>query len=100
LITDKAKTYDLLATLIARNEKRAGSTEYDFAAQPREYVDRMMQGISPFELEIQALEGKFKLGQERSDGDRNGVLARLASGGYRERSLYDLTRALYTSFPK
>ena len=96
----RARAYDLLATLIARNEKRIGSTEYDFAAQPREYVDRMMQGISPFEMEIQALEGKFKLGQERSDGDRNGVLAHLARGEYKERSLYDLTQAFYKSPPK
>jgi transcriptional regulator len=94
-ITDKAKAYDLLATLIRRNEQRVGSTEYNFAAQPQEYVDRMMQGISPFEMEIQALEGKFKLGQERSEGDRNGVLAHLARGEYKERSLYDLTQAVY-----
>jgi transcriptional regulator len=100
LITDKARTYDLLAALIGRNEQRVGSTEYDFAAQPREYVDRMMQGISPFEMEIQALEGKFKLGQERSDGDRNGVLAHLARGEYKERSLYDLTQAFYKNPPK
>ena len=100
LITDKAQTYDLLATLIGRNERRIGSTEYDFGAQPKEYVDRMMQGISPFEMEIQALEGKFKLGQERSEGDRNGVLAHLARGEYKERSLYDLTRAFYEGPPK
>jgi transcriptional regulator len=99
-ITDKTQAYDLLATLIARNERRVGSTEYDFAAQPREYVDRMMQGISPFEMEIQALEGKFKLGQERSDGDRTGVLTHLARGEYKERSLYDLTQAFYQSPPK
>jgi transcriptional regulator len=99
-IADKGKTHDLLATLIARNEKRVGSTTYDFAAQPQEYVDRMMQGISPFEMEIEALEGKFKLGQERSEGDRNGVLAHLARGAYSERSLYDLTQAFYKSPPK
>ena len=99
-ITDKAKAYDLLATLIRRNEQRVGSTAYDFGAQPREYVDRMMQGISPFEMEIEALEGKFKLGQERSEGDRNGVLAHLARGEYKERSLYDLTQAFYKSPPK
>jgi transcriptional regulator len=96
-ITDKARTHDLLAT---RNERRVGSTGYDFAAQPREYVDRMMQGITPFEMEIQALEGKFKLGQERSAGDRNGVLAHLASGEYRERSLSDLTQTLYKKLPE
>jgi transcriptional regulator len=99
-ITDKAKAYDLLATLIRRNEQRVGSTEYNFAAQPQEYVDRMMQGISPFEMEIQALEGKFKLGQERSEGDRNGVLAHLARDGYKEQSLHDLTQAVYKNVPK
>jgi transcriptional regulator len=99
-ITDKAQAYDLLATLIRRNEQRVGSTKYDFAAQPREYVDGMMQGISPFEMEIQALEGKFKLGQERSEGDRNGVLAHLPRGEYKEQSLYDLTQAVYKNFPK
>jgi predicted FMN-binding regulatory protein PaiB len=51
-------------------------------------------------MEIQALEGKFKLGQERSEGDRNGVLAHLARGEYKERSLYDLTQAVYKSPPK
>jgi transcriptional regulator len=99
-ITDKAKAYDLLATLIGRNEQRVGSTEYDFGAQPREYVDRMMEGISPFEMEIQTLEGKFKLGQERSERDRNGVLTHLTRGDYKERSLYELTQAFYKSPPK
>ncbi len=60
----------------------------------------LSEGISPFEMEIQALEGKFKLGQERSDGDRNGVLAHLARGEYKERSLFDLTQAFYKSPPK
>ena len=99
-ITDKAKAHDLLATLIARNERRVGSTKYDFAAQPQEYVDYMMQGINPFEMEIEALEGKFKLGQERSAADRNGVLANLARGAYKERSLSELTQAFYKSHPK
>jgi transcriptional regulator len=99
-ITDKDKAHTLLATLISRNERRVGSTEYDFAAQPREYVDRMMQGISPFEMEIESLEGKFKLGQERSEGDRNGVLTHLARGEYKERSLHDLTQAMYRNPPK
>jgi transcriptional regulator len=99
-IADKSKAHELLATLIARNEKRVGSTKYDFATQPQDYVDRMMEGISPFEMEIEALEGKFKLGQERSEGDRNGVLAHLARSEYKERSLYDLTQAFYKDPPK
>ncbi len=96
-ITDKSKAYDLLATLIKRNEQRVGSTNYDFAAQPREYIDRMMQGISPFEMEIEAIEGKFKLGQERAAGDRTGVVDHLKTGAYKEQSLYDLTQSFYSN---
>jgi len=99
-ITDKSKAHELLATLIKRNEQRVGSTAYDFAAQPREYVDRMMQGISPFEMEIEAIEGKFKLGQERSEGDRTGVVAHLKNEPYKERSLSDLTERFYANPPK
>ncbi|MGQ0733310.1 MAG: FMN-binding negative transcriptional regulator [Acidobacteriota bacterium] len=100
LITDKARAYELLATLIRKNERRVGSTAYDFSAQPQEYVDRMMQGISPFEMPIDTIEGKFKLGQERNEGDRKGVLQHLKAGAYNERSLYEVTEAFYRSPPK
>lgn len=98
-ITDKDRTYELLATLIRKNERAVGSTGYDFAAQPKEYVERMMRGISPFEMEIEAIEGKFKLGQERSEGDRNGILEHLKADAYKERSLFQLTEAFYKSPP-
>jgi transcriptional regulator len=94
-IADKARAHDLLATLIRQNERRVGSTAYDFASQPPEYIDRMMQGISPFEMEIEAIEGKFKLGQERNVADRRGVLEYLKGRPYQEQSLYELTRAFY-----
>ena len=99
-ITDKSQAHDLLAALIRKNERSVGSTGYNFAAQPDEYITRMMQGISPFTMEIEAIEGKFKLGQERSAGDRQGVLAHLREGGYKERSLYQVTDAFYRSPPK
>jgi transcriptional regulator len=99
-ITDKGKTYELLATLIRRNERGLGSTTYDFSAQPKDYVDRMIQGISPFEMEIEAIEGKFKLGQERSEGDRSGILTHMKGGGYRERSLEQFTSAFYQRTPR
>ena len=99
-ITDKARAYALLATLIQKNERRIGSTGYDFAALPDEYVSRMMQGISPFEMEIEAIEGKFKLGQERSEADRRGMLSHLHAGEYKERSLFELTDAFYAANPK
>lgn len=99
-ITDPVRTRALLARLIKKFEATVGSTSYDFAAQPDSFVSGLMKGIAPFEMEIEALEGKFKLGQERSDGDRQGVLTHLRQGGYHERSLYDLTDAFYRERPK
>jgi predicted FMN-binding regulatory protein PaiB len=34
----------------------------------------MMNGIIGFELEIEVLEGKFKLGQDRSPADKQSLL--------------------------
>lgn len=99
-IADRGQTQELLATLIKKNERGVGSTSYDFAALPDEYVSRMMQGISAFEMEIEAIEGKFKLGQERSAADRQGILAGMREGGYHERSLLEFTEAFYRTTPK
>jgi transcriptional regulator len=99
-MTDPAEAYALLARLIKKFESSVGSSSYDFAKLPESYVSGMMKGIAPFSMEIEALEGKFKLGQERSEGDRQGVLGHLQQGGYRERSLYDVTAAFYRSGPK
>jgi transcriptional regulator len=54
----------------------------------------MLSGIVGFEMEIARLEGKFKLGQERSAADRQGVLKHLQEKQH-ERSLYDLTESFY-----
>jgi transcriptional regulator len=99
-IADKDHTRELLARLIAKFESAVGSSGYDLSKLPESYVSRMMGGIAPFRMEIEALEGKFKLGQERTEGDRRGVLAQLQQGGYRERSLYELTDAFYKTPPK
>jgi len=42
------------------------------------HAERLTGHILGFELEIEGLEGKFKLSQNRSDGDRAGVLRELA----------------------
>jgi predicted FMN-binding regulatory protein PaiB len=55
----------------------------------------MMGGIAGFEMQIESLEGKFKLGQERSEADKQGILEHLREVGWRERSLYDLSASFY-----
>jgi transcriptional regulator len=99
-VTDPAQARALLARLIRKFENAVGSSSYDFSKLPDSYVTGLMRGIAPFEMAIDALEGKFKLGQERSEGDRQGVLAHLQNGPYRERSLHDVTEAFYRTPPK
>lgn len=97
-IEGREATRALLARLIEKFETKSG-TSYDFDALPAEYVAGMMKGIVPFSMEILAIEGKFKLGQERSDADRRGVLAHLPAAKPHERSLPELTAAFYKIKP-
>jgi predicted FMN-binding regulatory protein PaiB len=55
----------------------------------------MLGGIVGFEMQIESLEGKFKLGQERTDADKQGLLEHLGQAARRERSLHDLTASFY-----
>src|SRR5262249_20216898 len=96
-ITDPSRVRALLGRLIRKYEASVGSSTYDFDKLPDGYVAGLMKGIVAFEMPIEGLEGKFKLGQERSDADKQGVLSHLRQGGYRERSLYDITEAFYRS---
>jgi predicted FMN-binding regulatory protein PaiB len=45
-------------------------------------------------MRIELLEGKFKLGQERPEADRQGILKYLEKARP-ERSLHDLTESFY-----
>lgn len=98
LIEGLDATRALLARLIKKFETKSG-TSYDFDRLPADYVAGMMKGIVPFSMEIEAIEGKFKLGQERSSGDREGVLANLPTAKPHERTLPELTAAFYKLRP-
>ncbi|MGA2596059.1 MAG: FMN-binding negative transcriptional regulator [Bryobacteraceae bacterium] len=92
-ITDKKALHDLLAKLIHKFETSPTSS-YDFAKLPDSYTYSLMAGIIGFQLEIELLEGKFKLGQDRSEVDRQGILKGLQSAKT-EQSIYDFTAAFY-----
>lgn len=93
-IAERPALLDLLSKLIKKNESYVKS-DYDFAKIPDDYKFGLITGIIGFEMEIELLEGKFKLGQERSEGDRAGVLKNLQSAARKERSLHDLTESFY-----
>jgi transcriptional regulator len=54
----------------------------------------MLANIIGFQMQVELLEGKFKLGQERSEADRQGILKNLQTARG-ERSLHDLTESFY-----
>jgi transcriptional regulator len=92
-ITEKKSLHDLLAKLIVKFEEYEKSA-YDFSKLPESYKYGMIAGIVGFEMKIERLEGKFKLGQERSAADKEGILRNLRSAKP-SRSIHDLTASFY-----
>lgn len=95
-IAENTALHRLLARLIEKFESYENS-DYDFSKLPVSYVTPMLSGIVGFEMQVESLEGKFKLGQERSDADKQGILEHLGRTSRRERSLADLTASFYKS---
>ncbi len=92
-ITEKKSLHDLLARLIGKFENNE-KPDYDFSKLPDGYKYGLMAGVIGFEMEIERLEGKFKLGQERSESDREGTLRHLRSAK-QARSIHDFTASFY-----
>ncbi len=92
-ITEKKPLNDLLAKLIAKYEKYQQSS-YDFSKLSDGYKYGLMAGVIGFEMRIEQLEGKFKLGQERSEPDRKSVLRHLQSAR-QPPSIHDFTASFY-----
>jgi len=59
---------------------------------PQDFRERMLKGIVGFEMPIERIEGKFKLGQNRSEADQAGMLSHLQTGSSDARSLADFIR--------
>ncbi len=59
---------------------------------PTDYYDRMLRGIVAFEMPVTKLEGKFKLGQNRSVEDRRRTIAALDDGSTEGTSLAEFMR--------
>ena len=94
-IDDDAAVAAGLRRLVMRNEgKYGGGGDWDFDKIAESQLKAMRGGIVAYEMAVDKLEGKFKLGQERSQQDREGVLKGLARAP-KERDMLALTRAYY-----
>jgi transcriptional regulator len=92
-VTDKKALHDLLARLAGKLEDRAKS-KYDFAKLPDADTYGRMDRLIGFEMEIELLEGKFKLGQQASAADQQDLLRNLQSASP-GRSMYQFTADFY-----
>jgi transcriptional regulator len=89
---DRAELVDLLHRLVGQHEAPAPEGWGFEAQQP--WIAPMLPQIEGFEIPISRLEGKFKLNQNRSAADREGVIETLSrSEDSVERAIADLMRA-------
>ncbi len=59
---------------------------------PADFREPLLAAIVGFEMPIERIEGKFKLGQNRAEADLLGVIAALASGSADDRAMAEFTR--------
>lgn len=75
---DAERLLQLVSRLSERHE--AGRAQpWAVSEAPRDYIDGMLRAIVGFTLPIERLQGKWKLGQNRSAADQAGVHAGLAA---------------------
>jgi transcriptional regulator len=98
-VTDQTALKDLLGHLIAKFEDRYSSAPFELKKLPESFVSAMLGGIVGFELPIESLEGKFKLGQDRTPADKAGILSHLQTEKP-DRSIYEFTAAYYARLAK
>ncbi|WP_421174753.1 FMN-binding negative transcriptional regulator [Aeromonas enteropelogenes] len=73
----------LLANLTRRHE--AGEpAPWKMADAPRDYLEAMVQAVVGIEIEVVRLVGKFKLSQNKDEGDRQGAVHALQAKGLTE----------------
>lgn len=75
LIEDQEELYNILKTLIQTHEAHF-EKPWPFQLS-EDYLQKMMRGIVGFEIEITRFEGKFKLSQNRTETERENVIAAL-----------------------
>jgi transcriptional regulator len=75
-IQDPAWLRDFVAGLTATHEE-ARSQPWKIHDAPAPYIDKMLSLIVGFEFSVATLSGKWKVGQNRSQADREGVMRNL-----------------------
>ncbi len=81
IVEDQERLYGMLDSLVHRHEDPRNPS-WDMHTLPEDYMDKMMQAVVGFEIEITRLEGKYKLSQNRSETDQHNVVENLSQSAY------------------
>jgi transcriptional regulator len=54
---------------------------WELEKMPEVYVEHMLKSVVGFEVEVERMEGKWKMSQNRSEADREGVVKALRAEG-------------------
>ena len=84
LLEDNASKEALLSDLIMANEPAYAQ---QWQSLPEGYRRTMLAGIVGFRIEINRIEGKFKISQNRPEADRNAVQVAHSAGNEDQRAL-------------
>jgi transcriptional regulator len=95
IIDDDATIRGMLRELV-KNHEHGRAPEWEMNV-PEDYLQRMLKGIVAFELPMTRVEGKFKMSQNRSEADRESVIAHLSAS---DDALERETAALMTRLRK
>ena len=88
-VIDAERTADVVDRLVSKYEKpRPTPWAGDI---PADYRRRLLAGVVGFEMPLTRIEGKFKLGQNRSAEDRAGTIAGLRADGGEAAELAEFT---------
>ena len=99
-VTGVARVFEDTVSLLRHLRELTDAQEAGFpepwsvADAPAEYVEGMAKSIVGVEIAVQRIEGKWKMSQNRSEADRQGVIAALdALGSHAGHEMANLMRA-------
>ena len=72
-INDNAWKLDMLNTLTNKSERHQAAP-WTVADSPEGYIERQMAGIVGIEISLSSMHGKWKMSQNRSESDHQGVV--------------------------
>lgn len=81
IVRDDARYVRAVVAKLTHRHEASQATPWKMSDAPRDYLDAMTAAIVGLEIPIQRLEGKFKLGQNRTAQDREGAGQALVAAG-------------------